>query len=320
MILKKLFLALSLIFTISNADATVFKVVNQNGSKITFESTAQKKAWIGLYKKGASNEWKNMKAWTWAENSSTTMDISLLEEGYYEARLFLNNSFITEKSIDIRITAGPNQIYNRIKDSKIYKHESKRFNITYNHKEYENTPVNKRDWVGVFPKNSKHNRSNLLAWGYVGEDAKVPMKTIYNDKLPKDGLLPVGTYDMLYFSNDSYTKLGDMVELRVLREFFFSYSNDREETNEYFLTLYKYQNVSSDKDWIAIFKKDDEPIRENIIERSYISDGEVVTDANDYKKLYFSSFPKDISDTHKVVLFSNDTYKILAEDYIEDME
>ena len=69
------------------------------------------KDWIGIYKKGSSNEWKNVLSWKWVKdintkdnNDDTTQYGSLkvkLSQDEYEVRYFLNNSFRTYQSSPI---------------------------------------------------------------------------------------------------------------------------------------------------------------------------------------------------------------------------
>jgi len=62
------------------------------------------KDWVGIYKVGDSNEWKNVKLWVWAKNFKAESNFGYFEyhfknihlpEGRYEARYFLNNTYTT---------------------------------------------------------------------------------------------------------------------------------------------------------------------------------------------------------------------------------
>lgn len=82
--------------------------------------------WLGIYKKGDSNDWANQKAWTWSGgkiNGSASISYQNLAAGEYEVRAFFNNSFqveaiasfaIVEKAFwekgayDIQLTELPN--------------------------------------------------------------------------------------------------------------------------------------------------------------------------------------------------------------------
>ena len=315
MTLRKLFLLISLLFSMAFAETPIeFSITNKTGSSITFASTVKPKTWIGLYKKGTTNEWKNIRAWEWVKNPSTTIRISPLESGDYQARLFFNNSFITAKSIDFNINAGPYQRFNRLKDTTLTVDNSKEFRLTYRG---NNPPA--KDWVGIFKKNTPHTRENLLAWGFVTpfvmpqRVGKVTVKTVSEQNLP------IGLYDMVYFSNDSYHQLGDVSTLTVTNGFAISYDQHRGVYDgKFILSLHKYQNVAQPNDWVGIFKIDDKPTRDNLIAWAYIRDGEVLRDDDYWKFFYFSNFPKEsIVNTHKVILFSNDSYNILGKTVVQ---
>ena len=76
---------------------------------------ANPKDWIGIYKKGTSNDWNNVVAWLWVKNVKTPLVENLprtkytaiktpkLSRGNYEIRYFLNNSFTTYKSSPITV-------------------------------------------------------------------------------------------------------------------------------------------------------------------------------------------------------------------------
>ncbi|MCH9813438.1 MAG: hypothetical protein K0U47_05780 [Epsilonproteobacteria bacterium] len=60
--------------------------------------------WIGIYKKGDSNDWGNVVAWSWID--STPYDSIIFDDisaGEYEARVFFNNSFDVENYIRLSI-------------------------------------------------------------------------------------------------------------------------------------------------------------------------------------------------------------------------
>ena len=312
MIFKKLFLLISL-FVALHAQAN-FEIKEQTGSYITFNSAQATKAWIGLYKKGTSNEWSNVLAWSWVTTAQTKIsNISHLHEGDYQARLFFNNSFITEEAISFSIVEGPFQHQNRLQDREIATNKTKSFDIPYTGRNISPT-----DWVGIFKRGQSHTRENLLAWGYVTpivfpvEDGKVTVRTMNGKNLPID------QYDMVYFAENSYISLGGISKLNVKSSFYVGYDQHRGLYDlKYTLQLYKYQNIAQEKDWVAMFKKEDTPTRENIVAWAYVNDGEILRDDPYYKFFYFSNFPtKNIDGNYKIVLFSNDSYNIIGETII----
>jgi len=76
--------------------------------------------WIAIYKKESSNSWKNVIKWTWVKDLRQLGHIGReqeralifenlnLDEGEYEVRYFLNNSYRTYAKQDIRVIAGTN--------------------------------------------------------------------------------------------------------------------------------------------------------------------------------------------------------------------
>ena len=71
------------------------------------------KDWVGLYKKGKSNDWGNVIKWTWAnayvpnndDEDGPTLSFGQvnLADGEYEVRYFLKNSFTTYMSADFKV-------------------------------------------------------------------------------------------------------------------------------------------------------------------------------------------------------------------------
>ena len=313
MFLKKLLLFIGFISIIHavpvNNENVNFEIQQRVGnSYILFKSTIKPKTWIGIYKKDTSNEWKNVRKWEWATEPITKIGIKFLATGDYEARLFFNNSFITEKVISFHMEAGPAQRANRLDDTSITLDKSASFTL----KSIVSEEALK-NWVGVFSVGAEHKRANLLAWGYLEKDNKhnkVTINTLNGKKLP------LGNYDMVYFIDNSYNQIGDTVTLSIITGFNIFYDQDRyvEPNAKFVLRMHQYQNVVQENDWVAMFKKEDAPTRENIVAWSYIKDGEVIRESNHYKVLHFPTFPKkDILLTHKVVVFSHDSYKKLDE-------
>ena len=65
--------------------------------------------WVGIYPKNASNDWKNVISWRWAKNISATQYDKgdwykfKLDDGAYEARFFLNNTFTVDDSMPFTV-------------------------------------------------------------------------------------------------------------------------------------------------------------------------------------------------------------------------
>jgi len=314
MIFKKLFLLFTLLFSsVSAEDIPKLEIVAYNGGPtLNIRATQAPQTWIGIFKKDTSTVWANVLAWEWVTKEITTFSLLSFETQEYDVRLFFDNSFIVEKQVSFHYLAGPSQRYNRIKNTTIQVKKSSDFSINYQEKGISNPT----DWVAIFKPNTEYIRENLLAWGYIvipnfpeNRVGTVPIKTI-------DGkLLAVGQYDMVFFSKDTYAQQqGDTVTLTV--DFIAKYASGIHRTLGFVLDSSDYINiVQQEKDWIAIFNKDDAPIRENILAWSYISEGIFPReDAKDsiiqFPKLegIFDAFG---GENHKVILFEKDTYKIL---------
>ena len=301
MIFKKLFLLISLVVTL-NAQAN-FEIEEQSGSFITFNSAQATKAWIGLYKKGTSNEWSNVLAWSWVTNAQTKIsNISHFHEGDYQARLFFNNSYTTEASIDFHIGQSPGNQEAQLVNARTAPYQ-KTFQLSI--KPANHAKVN--DWVGIFKKGLSHTRQNLVAWSYVKKyDRRLTMIALSSKGLS------LGLYDIVYFTANSYQEDGPTailtVEAGVCHGGFRGTYGGKS-----VLSIGQYNSFKQSNDWVAIFKKDAEPIRSNILHWSYVRDGEIMRESEYHTVVHFPTFPDQMAyNNFKIVLFENDTYTILG--------
>jgi len=89
--------------TLSTGKATYF-----NNDKITVNfanMVAKNQDWIGIYPKNSSNDWGNVVAWHWTNDTTNGQVIfNALPAGKYEARAFYNNSFHLEAKKDFTVT------------------------------------------------------------------------------------------------------------------------------------------------------------------------------------------------------------------------
>jgi len=86
--------------------------------------------WFAIYKKGDSNDWGNVKAWSWSGgliNGAITMNYKNLTDGDYEVRGFFKNSYELEKSISFTINkkeywekGSKEVVHKRIGDAVVY--------------------------------------------------------------------------------------------------------------------------------------------------------------------------------------------------------
>lgn len=298
---KKLTFLLSLVVTL-HAEAEI-EITLHSANEISFATTQAPDAWIGIYKKGTSNDWKNVLKWDWVDDGTQTFHTSYLALGDYNARLFFNNSFISETSVDFHLIERPSN------------NNGKRF-IDKTTTAYQNSLTltlvyqlgRSEDWVGIFKQGEAYTSSNLQAWAYVSNLEREQQIKIFD----KNGLSS-GNYEIIYFTNNNYNSiLGETAILTV--EDHITY-NPRRGTHDGKDVL-RYKNlIDAPNNWIALFKRNAAPIKENILAWSYIRDGEILYSNDNIDEVYFSNIPTiGENDSLKVVLFKNDTYEIIAED------
>ncbi len=139
-----------------------------SGHYIDFVATYQgQKSWIGIYKKGASNSWNNVKAWRWVTGAGALevyepwreeIDIKNLPAGEYEARLFYNNSYKMEAKADFTVEGAPvvtpEISYAAQRDSGFI---------------FETTTSGEgnKDWVGLYKIGDSNSWDNVITWEWV---------------------------------------------------------------------------------------------------------------------------------------------------------
>ncbi len=160
--------------------------------------------WVGIYPVGSSNDWGNVVSWSYT-NGTHSMDGagihagSLVLEGVgageYEARLFLNNSFVVEDLSSFVVNES-----RPIIDSMDH--------ITYN--AYENITVNvsglpagNGDWVGIYPVGSSNDWGNVVSWSYTNGTHSMDSAGIHAGSLVLEGV-GAGEYEARLFLNNSF--------------------------------------------------------------------------------------------------------------------
>ena len=109
----KIFLSMIVFATLSwSTNITTWKTNYNSGSDIWIEledKLNNTQDWVGIYPVGSDNAWNNVVDWRWAKDTSKTqVDQGNwykfdLEDGKYEARFFLNNSFIVEDKVTFSV-------------------------------------------------------------------------------------------------------------------------------------------------------------------------------------------------------------------------
>lgn len=119
------------------------------------------KDWIGIYRPNTSNSWSNVIAWAWARNTvPDTNDPGdwyefELNDGAYEARFFLNNTYVTEDSVAFSVGEISEPTIS-IDDDAVLPNENIQLNLS--------NLSGDRDWVGIYPRNASNSWSNVVTW------------------------------------------------------------------------------------------------------------------------------------------------------------
>jgi len=145
--------------------------------------------WIGIYPRNSNNSWSNVIAWAWARDTSpTTVDPGdwyefQLNDGAYDARFFLNNTYTVEDSIAFSVGEISEPTVSIDNDA-----VSPNENI---HVSLSNLSGN-QDWVGIYPKNASNSWGNVVTWKWAD-----------NTNITLSGV-SAGEYEARLFFNNTY--------------------------------------------------------------------------------------------------------------------
>ena len=162
------------------------------------------KDWIGVYKADDSNDWKNVRAWVWAQDLKKNQNNFYgylfknpdIHSGEYEIRYFLKNTFKTHKQ------------------SKTFKVQtiqlSGSFEAENNHSVFveiknKNFNPNPQDWIGVYPVGASNDWSNVQAWLWA-KDLKKDANGYYRHQFKHirlDGMWG-DHFELRYFLNNTF--------------------------------------------------------------------------------------------------------------------
>lgn len=148
-------------------------IKNQLRLAVSYKEKSQD--WLGLYKVGDSNDWENVKKWVWAKDLPTdqfraknwlinTNDIEQ-DEGEYEVRYFLNNSFTTyAKSEEVIEVSNPIQTTVELGD--IIQTALNDADLTVSYQNIKRT--SNKDWIALVKNDDDYYRdSNIVTWKYL---------------------------------------------------------------------------------------------------------------------------------------------------------
>ena len=249
--------------------------------------------WVALYKSGDSNDWDNVILWKWVneldsykfagenlEKEAKTFDVTGVDNGNYELRYFLNNSYDTYSSLNFQIGGNGGG------DDKLtilsHDNSSITVNVTY---------VGDDSWLGIYEKGKLNDWDNVQAWTFI--DSNEETLDISN--------LPSGEYDIRLFYNNSYntqsnklfTKDGDGgVEPKI------SIISQTDEK----LTL--STTHKGDDTWVGIFPKGAKNLWENVQAWSWVTGDTTTINIEEFNP------SKNHVGLHEARLFYNNSYNV----------
>ena len=274
MIKKVIFFSLLCISLLNAANVTLDKATYTHNEDVVVnftDMTAKNKDWIAIYPKDSTNEWGNVVAWKWTNDTTEgQVTFNFIPVGEYEVRVFYNNSFTLEVEKAFTVEAGEN-LATVTTDKATYK-EDEEIIVTF-----ANMAAKNKDWIGIYPKDSSNEWGNVVAWKWT-EDTDNGQVTI--------NPLPVGEYEARVFYNNS-THLEASNEFNVTEEEVIveAPTVDTNQTT-YFenepITITFANMVAKNQDWIAVYPKESTLAWENVVVWEWTedtADGQVTIDA-----------------------------------------
>jgi len=164
--------------------------------------------WVGIYKVGDSNEWKNVKLWVWAKKFKAESNFGYFEyhfknihlaEGRYEARYFLNNTYTTR----IKSATFTMQSNQKFKLSGSF--EPNKDHSVFVEIKNKNFNPNPKDWIGVYQVGASNDWSNVQAWLWA-RDLKKDSNGYYRHRFKRiqlDGMWG-DHFELRYFLNNTF--------------------------------------------------------------------------------------------------------------------
>ncbi len=162
--------------------------------------------WIGVYPKGAPNDWEYVLTWSFTNGSqaldtapgptSGSLTLDGLPAGEYEVRLFFNNSFQVEAmdALWVQESCASLQV------SKTTYTPFEDIEVTFRH-----LPGNPNDWIGIYPQGVPSDWGHVLVWTFTNGTQSLngaPGPTAGQVTLPG---LPTGTYEARLFFDNGFT-------------------------------------------------------------------------------------------------------------------
>ena len=158
---------------------------------ITFEHMfGDVQDWIAIYPKGSSNDWENVKSWTFTNGEkSGQVNFAVPPVGQYEVRAFFKNSYVLETQYAFTVKAVEDVVSVQT-DKQVYS-TSEEINVTFEHMFGD-----VRDWIAIYPKGSSNDWENVKDWTYT--EGLITGELTFKK-------LPIGHYEVRAFFKNSYT-------------------------------------------------------------------------------------------------------------------
>jgi len=196
-IMKKIIISLMLTLSLINATTITTQKTNYSiGDNIIIsysDMLGDSEDWIGIYEKGSSTDWENMKKWDWTDgkaNGTLSLGTDGLAPGDYEIRAFFENLFNIEASFDISIQN--NNIETSVSSNKVSYIAGESIDITYS-----NMLGDSEDWIGIYEKGSSTDWENMKKWDWTKGTPDGTLTLDTND-------LAAGEYEVRAFFDNKF--------------------------------------------------------------------------------------------------------------------
>jgi len=223
------------------------------------EMSEDSEDWIGIYPIDSNNNFSNVLDWRFTEGfMDGNISFNNLPIGQYEARIFFRNSYELEGSYRFSVTAPDKNV--SILLNKEHYLESEPITI-----QFKNMLGNQEDWIGIYPKGSSNDFSNVADWTFL-EGVKEGEITF--------NALAVGEYEARVFFRNSY-KLEAIKSVVVEDEALSQGVRLKLEKSSYAPNELVYINFDkmqgSQSDWIGIYPAGSSYAFSNVLDWKYLN-------------------------------------------------
>jgi len=298
---KIIILTLLLVNFIHAATLTSEKHVYSTEEPITINfngATGHYKNWIGIYQAGAANNGSNVLLWAFAGDKDspkpsgkvTINQKHRLKTGRYEAKIYYNNSYLTEGSTTFIVKEDHQDSPKIALTKKTFTNNEK---ITLVFSGMNN---GHKDWIAIYHAGADNNGNNVITWKWTGDTPSG--KLTFNT-------LGEGKYEVRAYHNNSYkieAKASFEVKIDSGATPKIALTEKRFTTDENITLVFSNMN-NAHKDWIAIYRHETDNNWKNVIDWRWTGD-------TSSGKLTFGKLKEGEYD---VRAYYNNSYKTVAE-------